>query len=110
MDTNYEGPERRDSSAIGVLIARLEVKFDSLQAIIVEHIRTSDARREDHEIRLRQVESSMHDLATRKDIEEIEQRREKDMEIRQRKIIAGTAAAITLFVPFLTYIMQQVKF
>jgi len=110
MADEYTGPERRSEGAIGVLIARLEVKFDNLQALIVEHIRTSDARRDDHEHRLRQVENNMHELATRKDIEEIEKRREKDMESRQRKIIAGTAAAITLLVPFLTYVMQQVKF
>jgi beta-lactamase class A len=93
-----------------VLFVGIDKKLDALIETVRGLSDRTFASLQDHEARLRNLESDWNRLATKDDLEGIEERREKDMETRQRRIIAGTAAAITLAVPVLTYAMQQIQF
>jgi hypothetical protein len=73
---------------LSVALARLEGKLDSLISL---HKRQADDL-DDHERRIRDVESTMHTLATRDDIEAIESK-------RQRKTMTWAALIVSLVVP-----------
>jgi hypothetical protein len=61
---------------IAVLIARLEVKFDGLQHTLVQQLAAITSVAHDHETRLRRVEDTLHGLATKRDLAQIEAVRE----------------------------------
>jgi hypothetical protein len=77
-----------EERSLSVALARLEGKLDSLLSL---HRRQSDDL-DDHERRLRDVESTMHTLATREDIEAIELK-------RQKKTMTWAALIVSLVVP-----------
>lgn len=84
-----------DDVVLRVALARLEGKLDSLLTL---HSRQGDEL-EDHEKRLRDLESSIHELATRTDLEEIEAKRDAQMIERQRKLFAVASLLIAVIVP-----------
>lgn len=84
-----------DDEGLRVALARLEGKLDSLLTL---HSRQSDDL-EDHERRLRDLEASLHQLATRSDLEEIEAKRDAQMVERQRKMLAIASIALAVIVP-----------
>lgn len=84
-----------DDEGLRVALARLEGKLDSLLTL---HSRQSDEI-EDHERRLRDLESSIHQLATRDDIVDIERKRDAQMTERQRKLLAIASIVIAVIVP-----------
>lgn len=84
-----------DDEGVRVALARLEGKLDSLLTL---HSRQGDEI-EDHERRLRDLESSIHRLATRDDLEEIEAKRDAQMIERQRKLLALASIVIAVIVP-----------
>ena len=84
-----------DDEGLRVALARLEGKLDSLLTL---HSRQGDEI-EDHERRLRDLESSLHQLATREDIVEIERKRDAQMTERQRKLLAIASIVIAVIVP-----------
>lgn len=77
-----------EERTLSVALARLEGKLDSLIAL---HGRQAEDL-DDHERRLREVESTMHTLATRDDIEAIELK-------RQKKTMTWAALIVSLVVP-----------
>ena len=77
-----------EERTLSIAIARLEGKLDSLLSL---HRRQGDDL-EDHERRLRDVESTLHTLATREDIENIETK-------RQKKTMTWAALIVSLVVP-----------
>jgi hypothetical protein len=77
-----------EERSLSVALARLEGKLDSLISL---HRRQADDL-DDHEKRLRDVESTMHTLATREDIEGIELK-------RQKKTMTWAAIIVSLIVP-----------
>lgn len=84
-----------DDEGLRVALARLEGKLDSLLTL---HSRQGDEI-EDHERRLRDLESSLHQLATREDIVEIERKRDAQMTERQRKLLGIASIVIAVIVP-----------
>ncbi len=84
-----------DDEGLRVALARLEGKLDSLLTL---HSRQGDDL-DDHERRLRDLEASIHQLATRADLEEIEAQRDAQMIERQRKILALASIFIAVIVP-----------
>lgn len=84
-----------DDEGLRVALARLEGKLDSLLTL---HSRQGDDL-EDHERRLRDLETSIHQLATREDIVEIERKRDAQMTERQRKLLAIASIVIAVIVP-----------
>jgi hypothetical protein len=84
-----------DDEGVRVALARLEGKLDSLLTL---HTRQSDDL-DDHERRLRDLEASIHQLATRTDLEEIEAKRDAQMIERQRKLLAVASILIAVIVP-----------
>lgn len=84
-----------DDEGVRVALARLEGKLDSLLTL---HSRQGDDL-DDHERRLRNLETSIHSLATRDDLEEIEAKRDAQMMNRQRKLLTVAALVIAVIVP-----------
>ena len=84
-----------DDEGLRVALARLEGKLDSLLTL---HSRQGDEI-EDHERRLRDLESSLHQLATREDIVEIERKRDSHMNESQRKLLWIASILIAVIVP-----------
>ena len=93
-----------EERSLSVALARLEGKLDSL---ITLHKRQSDDL-DDHESRLRTVEQALHNLASRDDIEEIERKRDAQMQERQRKTLAWVGVLIALIVPIEAAIVAAV--
>ena len=84
-----------DEQQLRVMLARLEGKLDTLLTL---HRRQSDDLL-DHERRLREVEDTLHGLATRDDIEQIEKKRDLQLADRQRKTMTWVGVLISLIVP-----------
>jgi hypothetical protein len=84
-----------DEQQLRVMLARIEGKLDLLAS---QHRRQSDDI-EDHERRLREVEQSLHSLATKTDIEEIETKREAQSAERNKKVMSVAALIIAIVVP-----------
>ena len=84
-----------DEQQLRVMLARLEGKLDTLLTL---HRRQADDL-DDHERRLREVETAMHGLATRDDIEQIEKKRDLQLAERQRKTMTWVGVLISLIVP-----------
>jgi len=84
-----------DEQALRVMLARIEGKLDLLAS---QHRRQADDI-EDHERRIRDVETSLHGLATKNDIEEIEKRRDAQLAERNRKTLGLASILIALIVP-----------
>lgn len=93
-----------EEHSLHVALARLEGKVDSLIGL---HQRQGDDL-EDHERRLREVETTLHSLATKSDIEEIESRREAQTTERQRKLLAIAGVVIALIVPIEAAVVTMV--
>lgn len=94
-DNFEEDPSARGVAYVQVMLARLEGKLDALIGQMQKH----ENKVEDHERRLRSVESALHGLATRSDIEEIEKNRDRQSQDRQRKAMQMAALFIALVVP-----------
>lgn len=93
-----------DDEGLRVALARLEGKLDSLLTLHTRHGDDID----DHERRLRDLEASIHQLATREDIVEIERKRDAQMTERQRKILAIASIVIAVIVPVQSAIIAVV--
>ena len=77
-----------EERTLSVALARLEGKLDSLISL---HKRQADDL-DDHERRIRDVETAIHRVVTREDIEAIEAK-------RQKKTMALGAIFVSLIVP-----------
>lgn len=77
-----------EERTLSVALARLEGKLDSLISL---HKRQADDL-DDHERRIRDVETAIHRVVTREDIEAIESK-------RQKKTMALGAIFVSLIVP-----------
>lgn len=84
-----------DEQQLRVMLARIEGKLDLLAS---QHRRQADDI-EDHERRIRDVETSLHGLATKTDIEDIERKRDAQLTERQRKMATWVGIIISLIVP-----------
>lgn len=84
-----------DEQQLRVMLARIEGKLDLLAS---QHRRQADDL-EDHERRLRDLEASLHQLATKTDIEEIESKREVQSAERNKKVLSVAALIIAVVVP-----------
>ncbi len=84
-----------DEQQLRVMLARIEGKLDLLAS---QHRRQADDL-EDHERRIRNVEQSLHSLATKDDIEEIETKREAQSAERNKKVMSVVALIIAVVVP-----------
>ena len=93
-----------DEQALRVMLARIEGKLDLLAS---QHRRQADDI-EDHERRIRDVETSLHGLATKNDIEEIEKRRDAQLAERNRKTLGLASILIALIVPIEAAIVAAV--
>lgn len=90
-------PENTDP--IHVLLVRLESKVDTVLARHELRLDKHDTDSHDHEKRIRSLETSIHNLATKQDIEDIEQKRDKDLGDRQKRTMAWLGVALTIVVP-----------
>jgi hypothetical protein len=93
-----------DEQQLRVMLARIEGKLDLLAS---QHRRQADDI-EDHERRIRDVETSLHGLATKTDIEDIEKRRDAQLSERNRKTLAIASIFIALIVPIEAAIVAAV--
>jgi hypothetical protein len=93
-----------DEQQLRVMLARIEGKLDLLAS---QHRRQADDI-EDHERRIRDVETSLHGLATKTDIEDIEKRRDAQLSERNRKTLAVASIFIALIVPIEAAIVAAV--
>lgn len=93
-----------DEQQLRVMLARIEGKLDLLAS---QHRRQADDI-EDHERRIRDVETSLHGLATKTDIEEIEKRRDSQLAERNRKTLGLASILIALIVPIEAAIVAAV--
>lgn len=98
-----------DEPQLRVMLARLEGKLDTLLTL---HRRQSDDL-EDHERRIREVETALHGLATREDIEAIEKKRDAQLADRQRKTMTWVGVFISLIVPIeaavIAFVIQAIS-
>jgi hypothetical protein len=98
-----------DEPQLRVMLARLEGKLDTLLTL---HRRQSDDL-EDHERRIREVETALHGLATRDDIEAIEKKRDAQLADRQRKTMTWVGVFISLIVPIeaavIAFVIQAIS-
>ena len=93
-----------DEQQLRVMLARIEGKLDLLAS---QHRRQADDI-EDHERRIRDVETSLHGLATKTDIEDIEKRRDAQLAERNRKTLGLASILIALIVPIEAAIVAAV--
>jgi YesN/AraC family two-component response regulator len=84
-----------DEQQLRVMLARIEGKLDLLAS---QHRRQADDL-EDHERRIREVETTLHGLASLEDIEQIEQKRDRQQADRQRRTMTWVGVLISLIVP-----------
>lgn len=84
---------------IQLLLVRLESKVDTVLARHELRLEQHDSNHADHENRLRSLEQSLHALATKSDIEEIESKRSTEQTNRQRRTMAWLGIALALLVP-----------
>lgn len=91
--------EELDGDSIRLMLVRLESKVDTVLARHEIRLDRHDDNHTDHETRLRSLETAIHQLATKTDIEDIERKRDTEQAARQRKTMAWLTVALAILVP-----------
>jgi len=92
-------PENVLEDPVQLLLVRLESKVDTVLARHELRLEQHDTSHADHENRLHTLEYSLHQLATKTDIEEIEKKRAAEQGVKQRRTMAWAGLGLALLVP-----------